>query len=57
MEEDEMVRWHHRLSEHEFKQIPGDSGGPRRLVCYTPWSCKELDTTQQGNNKFMGFYQ
>ena len=25
--EDEMVGWHHQLSEHEFKQIPGDSEG------------------------------
>ena len=26
MTEDEMVGWHHRLSEHEFEQTPGDSG-------------------------------
>ena len=25
--EDEMVRWHHRLNEHEFEQTPGDSEG------------------------------
>ena len=25
--EDEMVRWHHRLNGHEFKQIQGDSEG------------------------------
>ena len=25
--EDEMVRWHHRLNGHEFKQTQGDSGG------------------------------
>ena len=24
--EDEMVGWHHQLSEHEFVQIPGDGG-------------------------------
>ena len=24
MTEDEMVGWHHRLNEHEFKQTPGD---------------------------------
>ena len=24
---DEMVRWHHRLSGHEFEQAPGDCEG------------------------------
>ena len=24
MTEDEMVRWHHQLNGHEFKQSPGD---------------------------------
>ena len=24
---DEMVRWHHRLSGHEFEQAPGDGKG------------------------------
>ena len=27
MTEDEMVRWHHRLSGHEFEQVPGDGEG------------------------------
>ena len=27
MTEDEMVRWHHQLNEHEFEQIPGDGEG------------------------------
>ena len=27
MIEDEMVGWHHRLSEHEFEQTPRDSEG------------------------------
>jgi len=31
--EDEMVRWHHWLSGHEFEQTLGDSAGPRCLVC------------------------
>ena len=31
--EDGTVRWHHQLSEHEFEQTPGDSGGQRSLVC------------------------
>ena len=25
--EDEMIRWHHQLNEHEFEQIPGDGEG------------------------------
>ena len=29
MSEDEMVGWHHWLSEHEFEQAPGDSKGQR----------------------------
>ena len=33
MTEDEMVRYHHRLNEHEFEQIPGDSEGQGGLVC------------------------
>ena len=31
--EDEMVRWHDWLSEHEFEQTPGDSGGQSSLAC------------------------
>ena len=45
MAEDEMVRWHHRLNGHEFKQTPVHGGGQRSLVCYGPWGCKELDMT------------
>ena len=30
---DEVVGWHHRLNEHEFEQIPGDSKGQRSLAC------------------------
>ena len=45
MTEDEMVRWHHQLDGHEFEQTAGDSEGQGSLVCFRPWSCKELDTT------------
>ena len=38
--DDEIVRWHHWLSGHEFKQTLGDSEGQR-----SPWCCKELDMT------------
>ena len=43
--EDEMVRQYHQLTGHEFEQTPGDSGGQGKLECWTPWGCKELDTT------------
>ena len=35
-----MVRQHYRLNGHEFEQTLGDSGGPRNLVCCSPWSCR-----------------
>ena len=35
--EDEMVREHHQLNEHELEQTPGDSGGQRRLTWYSLW--------------------
>ena len=45
MTENEMAGWHHWLNGHEFEQTPGDSGGQRSLVCYSPWGHEELDTT------------
>ena len=45
-----MVRQHHPLNGHEFNQTPGD-GGQRILACYRPQGHKELQTTQQLNNK------
>ena len=49
--EDEMVGWHHRLSGHE--QAPGDGEGQGSLACCSPWSCKELDMTEQLNNNIL----
>ena len=46
MTEDKMVGWHHRLDGHEFVQILGVGDGQRGLVCCSPWSLKELDTTE-----------
>ena len=46
-----MVGWHHQLNGHEFEQTLGDSGGQGRLAYFSPWSQKELDTTEQLNNK------
>ena len=45
--EDEMVGWHHRLDGHESEQAPGVGGdGQGSLVCCSPWSRKESDTTE-----------
>ena len=43
--EDEMVGWHHGLSEHEFEQTTGDSEGQGSLVCCRPWVLKESNMT------------
>ena len=34
--EDEMVRQHHQLSDHESEQTPRDSDGQGSLACCTP---------------------
>ena len=49
--ENEKIRWHHQLNGHEFEQIPGDSGGQRKLACYSPCGYKESDTISQFNSK------
>ena len=46
-----MVRCHRQLNGHEFKQTPGDGEEQGSLVCCGPWGHKELDTTEQLNNK------
>ena len=51
MTEGEMVGWHHWLNGHEFDQVLGDGEGQGSLVCCSPWGCKELDMTEQLNNK------
>ena len=49
MTEDEMVGWHHWLKRHEFEWAPGVGKGQGRLVCCSPWGCKDLDMTEQLN--------
>ena len=49
MTEDEMVGWHHQLNEHEFGSTLGVGDGQGGLVYCSPWSRKELDTTEQLN--------
>ena len=48
--EDEMVGWHHWLSEHEFEQTLGDSEGQGSLVCCSSWGHRKSDMTQWLNN-------
>ena len=47
MTEDEMVGWHHWLNGREFEQAPGIGDEQGNLACYSPWGCKESDTTEQ----------
>ena len=49
MTEDEMVGWHHQLNGHEFEQALGVGDGQGGLLCGSPWSRKESDTTKQMN--------
>ena len=52
-----MVGWHHQLKGHEFDQALGDGEGQGSLACYSPWGYKELDTTEQLNNKNLSLTQ
>ena len=45
--ENEMVGWHHRLNEHEFEKALGVGDGQGNLEGYSPWGCKESDTTER----------
>ena len=35
--EDEMIRYHHQLNEHEFEQAPGVGDRQGSLACCSPW--------------------
>ena len=45
--EHERVGWHQRLDGHEFEQALGVGDGQESLVSCSPWSHKELDTTER----------
>ena len=45
-----MVGWQHQLNGHEFEQSLGTSEAQGSLACYSPWGCKESDTTEQLNS-------
>ena len=40
-----MFGWHHRLTGHEFEQIPEDGEAQGSLVCGSPWGHREWDMT------------
>ena len=46
MPEHEIVGWNHGLNEHEFEEAPGVGDGQGSLLCFSPWSHKESDTTE-----------
>ena len=50
-----MVGWHHRLKGYEFEQALGDGEEQGSLTCCRPWGRKELDTTEQLNNRIDTF--
>ena len=52
MAEDEMVECYYRLNGREFEETLRDSEGQRSLACFSPWGCKESDTTERLNNVF-----
>ena len=46
-----MVGWHHQLDRPESEHAPGDGEVWGDQACYSPWGCKQLDTTVQLNDK------
>ena len=46
MTEEEIIRWHHQLDQHEFEQAPGVGDKQGGLVCCRPWGHKESDMTE-----------
>ena len=47
--ENGMVGCLHRLSGHKFEKTLGDSEEHGSRTCYSPWGCKESDTTERLN--------
>ena len=42
-----MVGQHLLLNGHKIKQTPGDSEGQGNLAFFSPWGCKQSDTTEK----------
>ena len=49
MTEDEMVGWHHQCKGHESERAPAAGDGQGRMMCCSPWDCKEFNTTEPLN--------
>ena len=47
--EDEMARWHHRLSGYGFEWAPGVGDRQGGLACWDSWGRKESDTIERLN--------
>ena len=45
-----MAGWHHQYNGLEIDQTSGDDEGQGSLASYSPWGCKESDTTGLLNN-------
>ena len=45
--EDEMVEWLRGFDGLEFQQALGVGDGQGIMVCCSPWSCTQSDTTEQ----------
>ena len=59
MKEDEMVRWHHQLTGHEFEQTLGDSESQGSPVCCFSWGSQEVGQdlmTEQQQWQFYFFF-
>ena len=41
-----MVGRYHQINGHEIEQTPADTEGQGDLAGYSPWGCKESDTTE-----------
>ena len=50
MTENEMSGCSHRFNGHELGKTLGDGKGQGGLECYSPWGCKESDTTWRQKN-------
>ena len=46
-----MSGWHHQLDGHEYEKTPGVGDEQGGLECCDSWDHKELDTTEQLNQK------
>ena len=46
MTDDVMVGWYHSLDGREFELALGVGDGQGSLACYSPWGCKQSDTTE-----------